>query len=48
MHFVWLIFLEILIFFSQNLSGDFSRNVQMTCFYGVLGAVASRGFVEPP
>ena len=27
---------------------DFSRNMQRTCFYGVLGAVASRWFVGPP
>ena len=48
MHFLCLIFPEILILFSWWMTGDFSRNVQRRCFYGVLGDVASRGFVGPP
>ena len=48
MHFVWLNFLEILVFFSQSLTGDFAMNLQRTCFYGVLGDVARRGCVGPP
>ena len=34
--------------FSQSLPGEFSRNVQRTCFYGVLGAEAVYGSLGHP
>ena len=41
-------FSNIIIFFSQSLTGDFSRNVQRRCSYGGLSDVASRRFAGPP